>query len=199
MQKSKQFIKKFKQLVEEIQIFSFQRSSLIFTSFPVILSTGSHPFPSRTRKLSLSAPMVLGGRPPGRVGCRRISQRKGASFGRRPSSSSAPCHAGGRSIDGHVLGSTLSSTAPRGRLPGQPPAEPRQRPWRRSGTRAGLGVALERGAHARRRQTRRPTLEHRAVSRRAAAPGQWSTGRPRAARWASRRRQGGTSTPLDRR
>jgi len=37
---------------------------------------GSHPFPFRTRKLSPSAPMVLGGRLPGRVGRRRISQQK---------------------------------------------------------------------------------------------------------------------------
>ncbi len=41
------------------------------TDFPVAIATGSHPFPSRTRKLRLSAPMVLGGRPPGRVGRRR--------------------------------------------------------------------------------------------------------------------------------
>jgi hypothetical protein len=31
------------------------------TGFPVILSAGSHPFPSRTRKLSLLEPMVLRG------------------------------------------------------------------------------------------------------------------------------------------
>src|SRR4051794_38307911 len=41
--------------------------------FPVAIAAESHPFPSRTRKLSLPAPMVLGGRPPGRVGRRRIS------------------------------------------------------------------------------------------------------------------------------
>ena len=35
-----------------------------------------HPFPSRTRKLSSPAPMVLGGRPPGRVGRRRNISRK---------------------------------------------------------------------------------------------------------------------------
>jgi hypothetical protein len=37
---------------------------------------GSHPFPFRTRKLSPSAPMVLGGRLPGRVGRRRISHKR---------------------------------------------------------------------------------------------------------------------------
>ena len=35
---------------------AFRRQS---TSFPVILSAGSHPFPSRTRKLSLLEPMIL--------------------------------------------------------------------------------------------------------------------------------------------
>ena len=34
----------------------------------VIWATEVHPVPYRTRKLSLSAPMVLGGRPPRRVG-----------------------------------------------------------------------------------------------------------------------------------
>jgi hypothetical protein len=43
--------------------------------FPVVMAAESHPFPSRTRKLSLSAPMVLEGLPSGRVGHRRnISQ-----------------------------------------------------------------------------------------------------------------------------
>jgi hypothetical protein len=45
--------------------------------FPVTIAAESHPFPSRTRKLSLHAPMVLGGIPPGRVGRRRnISKQK---------------------------------------------------------------------------------------------------------------------------
>ena len=95
------------------------------TDFPVAIATGSHPFPSRTRKLSLSAPMVLGGRPPGRVGRRRISLLSAPGhpgalvvFG--------PTHAGGRSIDGHVLGSTLSSSAPRGRICRQPSAQARR-------------------------------------------------------------------------
>ena len=41
--------------------------------FPVAMAAESHPFPFRTRQLSPPAPMVLGGRPPGRVGRRRIS------------------------------------------------------------------------------------------------------------------------------
>ncbi len=35
------------------------------------IAAGKHPFPFRTRQLSPPAPMVLGGRPPGRVGRRR--------------------------------------------------------------------------------------------------------------------------------
>jgi hypothetical protein len=38
--------------------------------FWVIIARGTHPFPSRTRKLSLSAPMVLRARVRGRVGHR---------------------------------------------------------------------------------------------------------------------------------
>src|SRR6266850_7838079 len=39
--------------------------------FSVTVPRGSHPFPSRTRKLSLSGPMVLRGRLRGRLGRRR--------------------------------------------------------------------------------------------------------------------------------
>src|SRR3954453_21337018 len=49
--------------------------------FPVAIAAESHPFPFRTRKLSPPAPMVLGGRPPGRVGRRRIFLREGAPRG----------------------------------------------------------------------------------------------------------------------
>ena len=42
--------------------------------FPVAMTKGSHLFPYRTQKLSLSAPMVLGWRRPGRVGRCRIPQ-----------------------------------------------------------------------------------------------------------------------------
>ena len=45
--------------------------------FLVVMAAGIHPFPFRTRKLSLPAPMVLGGRPPGRVGRRQIFSKKG--------------------------------------------------------------------------------------------------------------------------
>ena len=40
--------------------------------FPVVMARGSHLFPYRTQKLSLSALMVLGWKRPGRVGRRRI-------------------------------------------------------------------------------------------------------------------------------
>ena len=43
-----------------------------FYRFPVVIAAKSHPIPSRTRKLSSPAPMVLQGRPCGRVGRRRI-------------------------------------------------------------------------------------------------------------------------------
>ena len=43
---------------------------------PVTMAKGSHLFPYRTQKLSLSAPMVLGWRRPGRVGRCRIPKRK---------------------------------------------------------------------------------------------------------------------------
>ena len=56
--------------------------------FPVAISEGSHPFPSRTRKLSPPEPMVLRGKPRGRVGrCRifSIDGRQSLSRGWRPS------------------------------------------------------------------------------------------------------------------
>ncbi len=48
-------------------------------SFPAAIAAGRHLFPFRTEKLSPPAPMVLGGRPPGRVGRRRDSDRQGRS------------------------------------------------------------------------------------------------------------------------
>src|SRR4051812_30916822 len=52
----------------------------------VAIAKGKHPVPSRTRKLSPSAPMVLHGRPCGRVGRRRTQRetRKGAAPKGRP-------------------------------------------------------------------------------------------------------------------
>src|SRR3954470_1089907 len=39
--------------------------------FPVVIERGSHPFPFRTRQLSLSSPMILRGQLCGKVGRRR--------------------------------------------------------------------------------------------------------------------------------
>ena len=50
--------------------------------FPVALARGKHLFPFRTEQLSLSAPMVLGGQPPGRVGRRRFFFAARALMGR---------------------------------------------------------------------------------------------------------------------
>src|SRR3989442_1054789 len=44
--------------------------------FWVTLARGSHPFPSRTRKLSLSAPIVLHARVCGRLGSRPVINHK---------------------------------------------------------------------------------------------------------------------------
>src|SRR5215216_967127 len=43
-----------------------------FLTISVAIARGIHLFPFRTEPLSLSAPMVLGGKPPGRVGRRQF-------------------------------------------------------------------------------------------------------------------------------
>src|SRR6201986_3005684 len=45
------------------------------------IAKGRHLFPFRTEQLSLSAPMVLGGQPPGRVGRRRFFLQPAPSWG----------------------------------------------------------------------------------------------------------------------
>ena len=48
--------------------------------FPVAIGEGSHPFPCRTRPLSPLPPMVLHGKPCGRVGhCRDFSPTPGVA------------------------------------------------------------------------------------------------------------------------
>ena len=42
---------------------------------PVTIAKRTHLYPSRTQKLSSSAPMILGGRLPGKVGRRRFQDR----------------------------------------------------------------------------------------------------------------------------
>src|SRR3954469_2059619 len=53
----------------------------VSTLFGGEIARGKHLFPFRTEPLSLSAPMVLGGQPPGRVG-RRRSFIRAAPWGR---------------------------------------------------------------------------------------------------------------------
>jgi hypothetical protein len=43
------------------------------STISAVIAAGVHLFPFRTEKLSPPAPMVLGGKPPGRVGRRRIT------------------------------------------------------------------------------------------------------------------------------
>ena len=52
--------------------------------FLVVMAAGIHPFPFRTRKLSLPAPMVLGTWVPGRVGRCRITNAEGGAEKSRP-------------------------------------------------------------------------------------------------------------------
>ena len=57
------------ELVMPANFCCFTRDSLLLVSgrrfashkFPVVIPRGSHPFPSRTRKLSLAGPMILRG------------------------------------------------------------------------------------------------------------------------------------------
>ena len=57
---------------EEIRV---GQTRFIQYQFPVTMARGSHLFPYRTQKLSLSALMVLGWKRPGRVGRRRIPMK----------------------------------------------------------------------------------------------------------------------------
>src|SRR6185437_852099 len=50
----------------------FSRTTERLAKFRWCIAKGRHLFPFRTEQLSLSAPMVLGGQPPGRVGRRRF-------------------------------------------------------------------------------------------------------------------------------
>ena len=74
--------------------------SVSINDFSVAMPRGSHPFPSRTRKLSPSAPMVLSGKLGGRVGhCRDFNKAsKGNPFeafsfsrSKRDSDAAKPC------------------------------------------------------------------------------------------------------------
>ena len=55
-----------------LSLCSFQGVKETSEQIPVAMARGFHLFPSRTQKLSLSAPKVLGWQRPGRSGRRRI-------------------------------------------------------------------------------------------------------------------------------
>lgn len=126
------------------------------------LAAESHPFPFRTRKLSLPAPMVLGGHPPGRVGRRRILIEKA------PTSVGAFCFSVTvaswplRSVDHPIL---VGASGPPGRAVrgarrrGTPPQEERRLGTaapeaRRRGTAGKEERRLDRAAREARRRAR---------------------------------------------
>src|SRR3954453_18955203 len=60
-------------------LMRFSRSmGAVSHTFGGEIARGKHLFPFRTEPLSLSAPMVLGGQPPGREGRRRSSLKRAA-------------------------------------------------------------------------------------------------------------------------
>ena len=66
------------------QVALKQRLDKTTQKFPVVISKRPHPIPSRTRKLSSSEPMVLHGKPCGRVGRCRDLFKSGLGPPRRP-------------------------------------------------------------------------------------------------------------------
>ena len=67
--------------------------------FAVATAVGTHPYPSRTRKLSPPAPMVLGSRGPGRVGRRRNNSQKSPATLRQSPTLAEGCGASGGSFN----------------------------------------------------------------------------------------------------
>src|ERR1700744_3137817 len=59
-------------LLPHTWLVQFSSSTERLAKFRWCIAKGRHLFPFRTEQLSLSAPMVLGGQPPGRVGRRRF-------------------------------------------------------------------------------------------------------------------------------
>src|SRR5215204_5578389 len=90
-------------------VFKLHRGGL--AKFRWRIAKGRHLFPFRTEQLSLSAPMVLGGQPPGRVGRRRffLAVRAGNWRGLRRPISGALSHDHGARV-------ALLRHAPRSRL-----------------------------------------------------------------------------------
>src|ERR1700733_10656050 len=59
-------------LLPHTWLVQFSSSTERLAKFRWCIAKGRHLFPFRTEQLSHSAPMVLGGQPPGRVGRRRF-------------------------------------------------------------------------------------------------------------------------------
>src|SRR4051812_30469522 len=109
-------------------------------SVSAAIATGKRPAPFRTRKLSPSAPMVLPGRPGGRVGRRRTSipgwrsstpgpATADAGHGRPPPSTLPPTTHTPRGCGGRDRWRTVADTIePRGMRPQDPGTGPLARP-----------------------------------------------------------------------
>src|SRR6266566_7877353 len=57
-----------------VVIYIVLRQPPVCAGEPVIIAKRVHPFPSRTRSLSSSAPMILWGQPHGKIGHRRFTR-----------------------------------------------------------------------------------------------------------------------------
>lgn len=70
--------------LDEFSVFCYytpcQEKPLVCAGEPVAIAKKVHPFPSRTRKLSSSAPMILWGQPHGKIGRRRFTRPHGRFF-----------------------------------------------------------------------------------------------------------------------
>lgn len=126
-------------------------------NFPVVIGAGSHPFPFRTRKLSLLPPMVLRGKLRGRVGrCRDYSQgpvvekRRALSFSTPEVTLARADSEAARSRDLHTDGVPASA-----RNSGRPVAQQVRRAKPIDRSLGALGRSFD-VPHCRRRRTRRP-------------------------------------------
>ena len=73
-------------LLRPCAVFKLHRGGCL-AKFRWRIASGKHLFPFRTEQLSHSAPMVLGGQPPGRVGRRRFLVEVRAALSRGPDDS----------------------------------------------------------------------------------------------------------------
>src|ERR1700761_3652606 len=101
----------------------FSSSTERLAKFRWCIAKGRHLFPFRTEQLSLSAPMVLGGHPPGRVGRRRFFVVRSP----RPHGRGLRAFMGGVWNHGRVACVALCYTAPHARGPSLAPKRARFR------------------------------------------------------------------------